>query len=363
MHIMQICSGKDLNGAVYSTMLLARELSRHGQRVSMVCHPGSWMAEELADSSIEVVLSDMHRWPVDELRRVATLIRERDVDVIHTHLSRAHFFGVLLRLFSGIPCVATAHCCHFQPHWMLNNYVIAVSEATRRYHRLVNFVSRKRIETIYDFVDEDDLETVTEEAKSQVRRSLGVADDDFVMTAVGSLIPRKGLVHVIRALPRMLQDIPTARFAVIGGCPVNEHTTALKSEAKKLNVSDNVIWAGQRDDVLPILAASNVCVHPALDEPLGRVVLEAMAVGVQVVASRTGGIRESVLRNKTGILVTPGNSAEIAKAVIAVDRDQALRNRLTTTASRRLEEVFSTKAHIARTMDVMHRVTAKRRAA
>lgn len=72
-----------------------------------------------------------------------------------THLSRAHFFGVLLRAASGVPCVATAQSRHFQLHWMFNDLVIAVSEATRLYHQRWNRVPSERILTIPNFVDSD----------------------------------------------------------------------------------------------------------------------------------------------------------------------------------------------------------------
>ena len=120
-----------------------------------------------------MVRSDLHRWPVDELRRIAAIVRQRKIDVIHTHTSRSNFFGVLLRWFSGVPSVATAHSRHIQLHWMFNDRVIAVSEATRRYQRVHNFVRASRIETIHNFIDYPRLAAVPSDARQRIRRLVG----------------------------------------------------------------------------------------------------------------------------------------------------------------------------------------------
>ena len=147
MHVMEIVSGRRPNGAIVHCQILSRELVRRGHRVTVVCRRGAWIGEQLESDcvGVEIVESELDRWPFDELRRVAAIVGEREVDVVHTHMSRAHAFGALLRWFGGVPSVATAHCRHIQLHWMLNDYVIAASEATRRYHRRYNLVGSRRI--------------------------------------------------------------------------------------------------------------------------------------------------------------------------------------------------------------------------
>ena len=165
MNIMEIISGTRVNGAILHCLLLSRELARRGNTVTLVCLPGAWIGEQAAGEGIEVVHSDLHRWPMDELRRIGRVVRQRKIDVIHTHISRANFFGILLRWFGGVPSVATAHSRHIQLHWMFNDRVIAVSEATRRYQRWHNFVRAGRIETIYNFIDHGRLASVPADAR------------------------------------------------------------------------------------------------------------------------------------------------------------------------------------------------------
>ncbi len=120
---------------------------------------------------VEIIPSQMRRWPLHDLRHIGQLARQRRIDVLQTHMSRAHFFGVLLRRLYGIPCVATANCRHLQVHWMLNDHVVAASEATRRFHRRYNLVRKSRIEVIHNFIDDSRYHQIDPAARAQLRRN------------------------------------------------------------------------------------------------------------------------------------------------------------------------------------------------
>ena len=270
---MEIISGTRVNGAILHCLLLSRELARRGHRVTLVCLAKSWIAAQAAGvEGIEVVASDLHRWPTDELRRLAEVVRQRGIDVIHTHTSRANFFGILLRWFSGVPSVATAHSRHIQLHWMFNDRVIAVSEASRRYQRSRNFVRDNRIETIYNFIDHDRLAAAPPEARSRIRRSLKIGETTPLLGVIGNVIPRKGLIHSVGAMPKILSAMPEARLLVVGGRDQLPYAVRVRAVARRLGVADCITWVGQRDDVQEILAALDLYVsavvgreHAAVD--------------------------------------------------------------------------------------------------
>jgi len=364
VNIMQICSGRSLNGAAYSTLLLTRELAKRDHRLSMVCLPDSWMSGQLASDAIEVIESDLHRWPPGELRRIAAAARERRIDVVNTHMSRAHFFGVLLRWFSGIPCVATAHCRKIQPHWMLNDYVIAVSEATRRFHVRYNLVRPRRIETVYNFVDPCWTGEVPEHTRARIRAEFGADESSPLIAAVGQVVRRKGQVYLIRALPKILRAVPNTKLVILGGTTRSgkylAHVQALTHE---LGVADRVVWGGVRRDVDQVMAAVDLLVHPALEEPLGRVLLEAMASGLPIVATDAAGTCECVVHGSTGLLVPPANSDALAEATIALLGDPARRRQFGRAGQRRLQRDFSPAATTTRTEAVFQRAVARRKAA
>src|SRR5262249_20163904 len=131
--IIEIISGVEVNGATQHGLLLSRELARRGHAGTAVCRPAARIRREVGAAPVEVVESDLRRWPVDELWRIAGVARRKRIDVLHTHGSSASLFGVLLRRLSGVPCVATVHVENRHWFWVLNNRVIAVSEAMRRF--------------------------------------------------------------------------------------------------------------------------------------------------------------------------------------------------------------------------------------
>lgn len=364
MNILQICSGEGLSGAAKSTLLLTRELANRGHRVWLACRPDSWIGSQLGSDSVETIWSDLHRWPPDELRRIATLARLRQVDVVNTHMSRAHLFGVLLRWLFGIPCVATAHCSKFQPHWMLNDYVVAVSEAVRRYHVRYNLVPPGRIETVYNFVDPQWTGRVCQADRARIRAEFGADDSCLLIATVGAISPRKGQLHLIRALPKILNAVPRARLVIVGAEPSRStYLDRVKATAHKLGVGGNVVWAGVRSDVEQVLAAIDVLVHPALEEPLGRVLLEAMASGVPAVTSEVNGTGECIQHGTTGLLVPPAESDALAEATISLLRDPAKRRRLGEAGRAVVRERFSPAVLTERYEAVFRRVIASRRAA
>jgi glycosyltransferase involved in cell wall biosynthesis len=322
------------------------------------------MSDQLQNGPVEVIESDLHRWPPDELRRIAAVARERQIDVIHTHMSRAHLFGVLLRWLSGIPCVATAHCSKFQPHWMLNDYVIAVSEATRRYHVRYNLVRPSRIETIYNFVDPRWTGDVPEGTRARIRAELGADSSSPLIATVGQLVKRKGQVYLIRALPKILRAVPGTKLAILGGSTrKGKYRLHVEAVVEQLGVADRVIWGGVRRDIEQVMGAIDLLVHPALEEPLGRVLLEAMASGVPIVSSDVSGTRECMVHGTTGLLVPPANSDALAEATIALLRDPARRHQFGQAGRKRVEEEFSPETTTRRTEAIFQRVVARRKAA
>lgn len=347
MNIMEIVSGAAVNGAVVHCLLLTRELIRRGHRLTVVCRPDAWIATQLRRERVDIVESDLHRWPPDELRRLAVIARAQNIDVLHTHMSRAHFFGVLLRGLSGVPSVATAHNRYIQLHWMFNDRVIAVSEATGRFHRSYNFVRRTRLDVVHNFVDYRRFAEVGETKRALVRAGFGVAPTSLFIGSIADVIPEKGLIHLVRALPTIRCAVPATRLLVVGGGSA-AYRADIEREAERLGVASIIIWTGRRTDVADIMHALDVFVLPSLEENFPLVVAEAMAAGLPVVATSVGGVPECIHPDETGVLVPPADDAALADALIALLRDPSLRRRLGEAAQQRVRQLFSPEVQVPR---------------
>jgi glycosyltransferase involved in cell wall biosynthesis len=348
MRIMEIISGTAVNGAVINCLEIVRALRARGHQVTVVCRPGAWIARQLPTDDGQLIESDLHRWPTDELRRIAREAHERRIDVVHTHMSSASFFGVLLRRLYGIPaCVATAHNRYVQLHWMFNDRVIAVSEATRRFHRRYNLVRPKRIEVVHNFICEERFHAVSREQGLQLRAELGISSDRLLLGYVGDLIPRKGLLHLIAALPRILHNEPRAHLLCVGH-QHHEYAGRCRAEAERLGVASAITWAGPRGDVERVLAGIEVYVLPSVEENLPLAILEAMASGRPVVATDVGGIGECVVDGRTGILVPAAAHEPLAAALSRLLADADLRRQFGEAGRERVHACFSAERQIRR---------------
>lgn len=186
------------------------------------------------------------------------------------------------------------------------------------------------------------------------------------ITVIGRLVPRKGVDSVIRALP----SVAGAELVIAGGpapslLRCDPEARRLMSIAAEQGVTDRVRFVGclGRPEVPALLRSSDVVVCVPAYEPFGIVPLEAMACGVPVVASAVGGLQESVVDGRTGLLVPPSDPARLAEALQSLLRDEATRRSFGRAGVERVRRRYSWPRIAARTASVYHDVLASSRAA
>ena len=152
MRVAELISARVMNGAARHCVALSAALAERGHEVLLLHRP----ALELPPlpAGVTAVATSFRRSP-GELRALAARLKDFRIEVIHTHMSSAHFHGALLRAFWGVPTVGAAHARHFQPHWLFNDRVIAPSRSTAAYHLKINRVASARMRVIPNFIDPD----------------------------------------------------------------------------------------------------------------------------------------------------------------------------------------------------------------
>jgi glycosyltransferase involved in cell wall biosynthesis len=359
MHIAQIVSGRDVNGAVIHCRDLCKQFAQRGYRVSLVCRPGSWISRQLADEPVEILESTLKRRP-SEIRRVGKWLRERGVDAIHTHMSSAHLFGVILKFTAGVKCVATAHCRKFQPHWLLNDRVIAVSDATAEYHRRVNRVSPRRITTVRNFIDLEKYSCSKTGSRERIRSEFGFDDQHVVIGTVGEVTERKGVRYLVSALPQILFACPDARVLVVGKLATPYAKQTREILAGELGVSNKIVWAGHRSDVPDLLSAMDIYALASLEEQLPLSIIEAMAARLPTVATAVGGTPEVVVDEVTGYLVEPKDAGELAEAIGRLTMDASLRSTMGQAGCERAHKCFSSETQMPMIEEVLDHAVTRR---
>lgn len=164
----------------------------------------------------------------------------------------------------------------------------------------------------------------------------------LIITAVGTLHPRKGYEALLEAMQHIKQALPHARCQIIGGdWGDGSYGQYLRDLRQQLELDQHVDFLGHRTDVAALLCASHVMAIPSWQETFGMVALEGMHSSKPVVAHRTGGLPEIVVHGETGFLVPPGRSDLLAAALIDVLQNPALAYRFGITGRQRARTKFS----------------------
>jgi glycosyltransferase involved in cell wall biosynthesis len=163
------------------------------------------------------------------------------------------------------------------------------------------------------------------------------AGDEARLLVVGRLSPQKGLVHLLRAMPSIVERFPRVVLDVVGTGPLE---SSLRAECVRLGIGDHVRFQGSSDDVTAFLRAAHVFVLPSLWEGLSLVLLEALAAGTPTVASDIPSARDVVRSSAEAELVPPGDSHALAEAVVALLEDPARRSSLAQHGRARVLEEF-----------------------
>jgi glycosyltransferase involved in cell wall biosynthesis len=154
------------------------------------------------------------------------------------------------------------------------------------------------------------------------RTELGIPDDALVIGSVGRLIPQKGFTYLLQAIKPLIARFPDARCVIVGDGPLRAE---LEATSRTLGIEGHLQFLGARSAPWAALATCDVIALPSLYEGLPLALIEALTLGLPVVATTAGGAREVLVNGQNGALVAPRNAAALAKALASVLDDRALR--------------------------------------
>jgi glycosyltransferase involved in cell wall biosynthesis len=207
---------------------------------------------------------------------------------------------------------------------------ITVSDANRELLVKLYPDVEPRIVTIHNGIDlehfEKQLLHFSSQKKAKIRSDLmKTGQNDFVITSVAALHPRKGLKHLIEAFAEIKKEAPQAKLVIVGEGPQRKE---LVEFIKKSGVVHEVMLLGKQENIPEILKSSDLFVLPSVKEAFGIAVLEAMAAQLPIIASGVGGIPEIIKNNKSGLLVEPGNTEALKTGIQELMKNQPLSQKL-----------------------------------
>jgi glycosyltransferase involved in cell wall biosynthesis len=282
------------------------------------------------------------RWHPLALWSLRQAIIATQPDVIHAHMLKSA--AMVGRINIHIPCIATAHNIvkHLNP-FAGCKHVICVSDMVRNSLCELGYPQQK-CSVIHNAVETHAFST----AKRDVIRHQMGWQDALVVSCVARLVPAKGQIYAIQALPELLKVIPNLKLVLIGDGGDHEKLAQL---VDMLNVDQHIEMLGARTDVGDLLAATDIYLQPSIKEGFCIAFLEAMATGLACVGTKTGAI-PNMLKDDSGILIPPADVPAIVSAVSQLAKDQSLRQQYAQAAKATANTQFSPVKQAADTVAV-----------
>ncbi|MBI5970725.1 MAG: glycosyltransferase family 4 protein [Deltaproteobacteria bacterium] len=319
-------------------------LKRLGARPIVLCKPDARLKERAEAAGIE---TRSHRLAsnrdLSALRYILRLVKDEGVDVISTHSGDDSLIGAIAgRLSRRKPAIVrTRHLAlpiTSKITYLFAHKVVTVSEYVRRYLCEDKGIAEHRVVAIPTGVDLERFDP--EKTPDTLRPELGISPDTPVAGTIAILRRKKGHHVLLDAIPLVLKEAPDALFLFAGDGPQREN---IEKKTEELGVKGSVRLLGLRKDVPTVLKGIDLFVLPTLQEALGTSLIEASAMKKAVVAANSGGVSETIVNGKTGILVPPEDPAALAAAIIMLLKDRGARKTMGEAGRRMVEEKYTTE--------------------
>ncbi len=337
-------------------------------------NPSQLFIEELKNRNIHLkAIKIKNRFDIKDICIISKIINRNNINLLHTHDARSDVTGLLISRMHGIPIVSFAH------GWL--NWVSAFSKerlyaylealtvslsngivvASRHMERdlMEKRIPSEKIKYIPYGIDTSKFNV--NHKGNHIREEFNIRPYSPLIGTVGRFHPWKGQKYFIEAAKVVSEKYPEARFLIVGDVAFDEHKQyrqELLDITQALNLEDKVIFTGSRKDIPQIMNAIDLFVLPSLREPFGIVIIEAQACGKPAIGTLVGGIPEAMKEGDTGILVKPGDSEGLARAILSLLSNRKKMQMMGAAGRKRVEELFSTERMIEKT-EQLYRMIAR----
>lgn len=356
-------------GAENQMYLLAKFLDRQKYEIILVCSNfeklKDW-ADKFNQEEMEIVrLSVIHKHDPRHYFQLKEIIKGRKIDLMHIHVwnPASCRYAFMAASKYNLPTVITEHDPFeltgfkgYVKNKLIRNVerIITVSESN---HKTVSHLFpslEDKIVTIHNGIDatwfESQLLSFSEGKMKEFReKTFGVSDNYKIILSVAELHERKGLKHLIKAMPAILEKDENVKLVLVGTGPAREDLERL---ALKEGVIDDVLFLGFKKNIPHIMASSDLFVLPSEKEAFGLVLLEAGIAGLPIVASNVGGIPEIIEDNVNGTLVPPENPGKLAEAILELFNNDFKRKKYIEEGYKKVKNRFDAKIMAEKTSKV-----------
>jgi len=369
IRIAQIIYGLKLAGAEKIVLSLATRIPQDRFETVVVTLTADGAIEKpLRDAGVRVVyVPKFGRYDALVLYRLACTLRGEGIDIAHTHLFTADSWGRVAAAMARVPLIVST--LHAVDLW-LSSLQIAVERWTSFYaHRLIAvsgavkdfYISRagipsEKISVVYNGIDISRFPAAVE--REGKRRELGISPGGLLVGVAARLEEQKDLFTWLRAARIAAAERQDLEFVIAGE---GSQRAALEEFSRSIGMGQKVHFLGAREDVDEIIAVCDLIMFSSRFEGLSLSMLECMASGKPVIASRTGGIAEIIRDGENGVLASPGDERELSRAMLRLLGDEDAGRRLGEAARKTVVERFTIEGMIEGTVQIYEEGFSRRR--
>ncbi|MCK5580548.1 MAG: lipopolysaccharide heptosyltransferase II [Candidatus Omnitrophica bacterium] len=354
MRVLQVLPELNVGGVETGTVDFAKYLIEHGHCAIVVSNGGA-LAGSLEKTGATHYSLPVHKkslWTiVKSVKALRKIILEEKVDIVHARSRVPGWIAYFACRHTQAEFITTCHGYYenrlFSRVMGWGKFVIVPSDVIGRHMVEKYKVSSEHIRPIPRSVDLSKFKIPHKSSKGQ--------SSDYVISMVGRITPLKGHTYFLKAMAKVVRSMPYAKIWIIGDAPRKKETykQELQVLVRHLGLSDHVEFLGNRQDIPQLLSKTDVLVMSSVTpESFGRVILEAQAAGVPVVATQVGGVVEIIDHEETGLLVLPKDTDQMAQAVSRLFNDRKLVQQLTVAAKEKLQSKFLLEHMASRTIEV-----------
>lgn len=325
-----VSSASKLGGTELSALRICNLLQRKGNEVVYMA-PGTMLQEEMPNVCF-IPFKMSRKNPVVLLNAVSTIaknIKKEGIDIVHCQDAMSCILCCYAKKFFGSNAKIIWHerGIHYKSYTTMSQKysplidVIVCNSYYERTLLMMNQCKPEKLRVIYNAIEKQ----IPTKERCDIREELNLSNQDFVIGSVGRQTWDKGFNTLIQAVFEARKEIPNLKLLLVGDGPKRKE---LEELAKKLGISDCVIFTGFRRDIPNMLSAMDVFAIPSWYEAFGNVTVEAMLAKRPVIASRVGGIPEVVQDGRNGFLVPSADVDEWARTICNIYANRAELNPL-----------------------------------
>src|SRR5258705_3036309 len=366
MFSLHIDTARTWRGGQNQVLLTVNGLRAIGERAALVAHPDGELRRRAAEGLDLIPIAPRTEMDLSAAWKFSRTIKRLSPDVIHAHdphgvamASLALSIGSASAKGGAAPALVAARRVDFHlkgnsfSRWKYRQVdcFIAASEAIRQM-LVADRVPADRTVTVHEGIDVDH---VLAAPPVNVHEAFWLPHHAPVVGNVAALVPHKGQRYLVDAAHLVVQELPDARFIILGEGELREH---LEKQVHAHHLEKHVFLPGFRTDVLGCIKGFDLFVMSSVTEGLGTSLLDAMAAARPIVATTAGGIPEIVEDGVNGLLVPPRDHRALADAIVRALKNPALRQQMGDAGFARVNERFTVERMVEQTAGVYARLAS-----